>query len=173
MSQLLEKLKEYYLTARKREIQWHDYYPNNMPGNGKEGIYAYFWFQGEDKFEFVKYTIQYMSRCDEEGMSHPGEGVKYYVLHQLDKEYDRMLKIPAPSNDDGILFREDVPEGEFHPDIVNDFGRFRYVFDDEETAKKVAANEFLHRIYPYMYILSEEEGKEWNQFIEEQEGSAS
>ena len=82
MSELLERLKAYYTASKSNSFEWHDYYPNNMPDNGKEGSYTFFWFKKKDKFEFLKYTINYMSRCDEEGCSHPEEGTKYYVLHE-------------------------------------------------------------------------------------------
>ncbi|MBR1555212.1 MAG: hypothetical protein IJ644_07465 [Oscillospiraceae bacterium] len=166
MSELLERLKAYYTASKSNSFEWHDYYPNNMPDNGKEGSYTFFWFKKKDKFEFLKYTINYMSRCDEEGCSHPEEGTKYYVLHEFRKEYDRILKIPEPS-DDCFPLLEEPPEGEFSSDIVNQFGRFRYVFDDEETARKVVSSELFQILYPYLYVLSEEEAQEWNDFIKE------
>lgn len=46
---------------------------------------------------------------------------------------------------------------------------FRYAFSDEEIAKSVVSRELLSLIYPYGYILSNEEVKEWNSFVEEYE----
>ena len=109
--------------------------------------------------------FEYMSRVDAEGITHTEEGVKYYVLHSYQKEYDNIMTIPEPSDDDGMLLNDDT-DTEFSPDIVNDFGRFRYVFDDEETAKAVISSELLARIYPYLFILSKEELEEWKYFVD-------
>jgi len=165
MSEIVERLKAYYKAAKNNNIKWYDYYPNNMPCNHKEGIYTYFWFKNNDKWNFLKYTIEYMSRVDAEGITHTEEGVKYYVLHSYQKEYDNIMTIPEPSDDDGMLLNDDT-DTEFSPDIVNDFGRFRYVFDDEETAKAVISSELLARIYPYLFILSKEELEEWKYFVD-------
>lgn len=165
MSSLLEELKRYYLAAKRKSFEWHDVFPNNMPQNGKEGIYTYFWFEKEDGWEFLKFTIQHCHRVDEKGLTHSEEPVKYYVLHELREKYPEHYKIPEPSNDSRLL--EAPSEGEFHPTIVNEYGRFRYVFDDEETAKKVVSSELLHILYPYLYILSDEDKSEWNKFVDE------
>lgn len=166
MSELLDYLKEMYVMIKEDNFLWYNYYPNNMPCNRKEGIYTYFWIKRDDKYVFNKYTIQYMSRCDEDGLSHPEEGTKYYVVHELViNDLDEKLKIPAPDD----YFQVEKVEGYFSPNIVNEFGRFRYVFDDEETAKKVLKSELLHAIYPHMFILSDKEGEEWNKFVEEYE----
>lgn len=50
--------------------------------------------------------------------------------------------------------------------MVNNDGRFRYAFSDEETAKKVVSRELIMMIYPYGYLLSETEAEEWNSFVE-------
>ncbi len=163
MSELIERLKSYYFAAKKCEHIWYDYYPNNMLNNEKSGIYTVFWFRDEDKWMFLKYTIEYMSRVDAEGFMHPEEGVKYYVLHEYESTQDKPLTIPAPADNDRFEYD---PETEFDPDIVNSFGRFRYVFDDEETAKAVISGELLRRIYPYLFILNEDERSQWKQFIE-------
>lgn len=83
---------------------------------------------------------------------------------------DEVLKIPEPNDVCDFL---DTEKGYFNSCIVNQYGRFRYVFDDEETAKKVISNELLEMIYPYMNILNEEEQKEWENFIEEQTSKGS
>lgn len=158
MGDLVNWLKQLYIKAKEKDFEWKPLYPNNMPCNGKEGIYTEMWFDKDGKYKYVKFTVNYMSRCDADGISHPAEGVKYYVLHELViDDLEEKFEIPEPNNefrwDDGLA------------SLVNDYGRFRYVFDDEETAKSVAGNELLHWIYPYTYIMSDEEGAEWNKFI--------
>lgn len=165
MSDLLERLKRYYLAAKRKTFTWYDLYPNNMPCNGKSGIYTYFWFEKKDGWEFLKYTIEYCHRVDEKGLTHTDEPVKYYVLHAFGKEYSEQYRIPEPGNDSRL--HDAPPEGEFHPTIVNEYGRFRYVFDDEETAKKVVSYELLHMLYPNLYILPNEDESEWNKFVDE------
>lgn len=164
MSNLLETLKQYYLAAKQKQFTWYDLYPNNMPCNGKEGVYTYFWFEREDGWQFLKYTIKYCYRVDEKGMTHSDEPVKYYVLHEYKETLPEQLKIPEPSD---RMSLSKPPEGEFPQEIVNSYGRFRYVFDDEETPKKVVSTELLHILYPYLYILTDEERKAWDKFIKE------
>lgn len=165
MGNLLEQLKQYCLTAKQKTFLWYDVHANNMPQNPKDGIYTYFWFEKEGGWEFLKFTVQYCHRVDGKGLTHSEEPVKYYVLHEFREKYPERYKIPEP-NDHPPLSR-DKSAGEFSPSIVNEYGRFRYVFDDEETAKKVVSRELLHILYPYLYILSEEDRSAWNKFIDE------
>ena len=117
------------------------------------------YFERDGKYRYLKYSIEYCSRCDENGMCHPEEGAKYYVLHELSvSDLDKKFEIPEPAR----VFAWN--ENDSH--IVNNFGRFRYVFDDVETAKSVVPRELMMILYPYTYILSDEEGKEWNDFLE-------
>ncbi len=164
-SQLLSWIKDMYVKAESGDFEWKNIYPNNMRCNGVEGIYTDMFFERDGKYMYLKYSIEYKSRCDKDGVSHPEEGVKYFVLHEL-MEYDlsETFKIPEPSDEHD--FDLDNPEKDLHL-LVNDYGRYRYVFDDVETAKKVVAAELRCIIYPYMYLLSEEEGAEWNRFIKE------
>lgn len=37
-----------------------------------------------DKFTYIKFTIQYQSRCDENGLSRPKEGIKYYTFDDVE-----------------------------------------------------------------------------------------
>lgn len=165
MSNLLEQLKQYYLTAKQKTFIWYDVHANNMPQNPKDGIYTYFWFEKEDGWEFLKFTVQHCHRVDEEGLTHSEEPVKYYVLHEFREKYPERYKIPELDRDPPLSWNKSA--GEFYPSIVNEYGRFRYVFDDEETAKKVVSRELLHILYPYLYILSEEDRSAWNKFIDE------
>ncbi len=158
MSELVSWMKELYTKANANNFEWKPVYPNNMICNGVEGLYTDMFFEKDGKYSYLKYTIDYNSRCDAEGMSHPEEGVKYYVLHEYYKtDLDEKFEIPAPT--DGNDTDSDLDC------LVNDYGRFRYVFEDEETAKCVVANELKRMIYPYTYILSDEETEEWNQFL--------
>jgi hypothetical protein len=83
----------------------------------------------------------------------------YYILHALViNDLEEKFEIPEPDNH---FEWEDT-----YANLVNDYGRFRYAFSDEETAKSVVSHELLGMIYPYGYLLSDAEAEEWNQFIE-------
>lgn len=156
---MLEWMKSVYAKAKENSFQWKPLYPNNMPCNGVAGIYLDMFFKEDEHFKYVKFTIEYMSRCDENGLSHPEEGIRYYVLHLLEmNDLKESFEIPEPSDDYNPF--DDTPA-----DVVNDYGRFRYVFDDEETAKKVTCNELLQKMYPATYILTYEEERYWNWFV--------
>lgn len=160
MSSLVEWMKDAYLIARNGALNWKPLYSNNMPSNGQDGIYTDMNLRSDNGYQYIKFSIQYQSRCDAEGIIHPEEGTKYYVFHSLViDELEEMIQIPEPNND-FAPFTDDNDNL-----IVNIYGRFRYAFDDEETAKSVACYELLHLIYPYSYILSEDEGREWNRFL--------
>lgn len=160
MSTLVEWMKEVYLKAKKCELEWKPLYPNNMLCNGVDGIYTDMNFRSNEGYQYIKLTIQYQSRCDAEGFSHPEEGTKYYILHSLRIEaLAEKIEIPEPK-DTFNPFDDDDDSC-----MVNSYGRFRYAFDDEDTAKKVACTELIQMLYPYTFILSDEEGKEWDEFI--------
>lgn len=159
--ELLNWLKEIYIKAKTKNFNWKNIYPNNMLCNGVEGIYVDMFFKNNNKYTYIKYSIQYMSRCDANGISHPAEGIKYYVLHELRiNDLDDTFEISRPSNN--FNWEDNLSC------LVNDYGRFRYVFDDEETAKEVVSKELLGIIYPYQYLLDDKELEEWNNFIKEQ-----
>lgn len=162
MSTLLEWMKVVYEKAKGGNLQWKPLYPNNMPCNGIAGSYTDMFIKEGKRYSYIKFTIQYMHRCDEDGISHPEEGIRYYVLHQLEiRDLEETFSIPVPSDDYKMTEETDA-------DIVNSFGRFRYVFDDEGTARKVACSELLHIIYPFTHVLSEEECAEWDIFQKHQ-----
>lgn len=154
MSEIVAWLKNVYPKVKTNEFEWKNIYFNNMPCNGVTGIYTDMFFKEENEYTYIKYSIEYCSRCDKKGVSHPEEGIRYFVLHELKIDnLDEKFDIPEPSN---------TPPGDGSAAYrVNSYGRFRYVFDDEETAKSVAVNELLMWIYSYTYILSEEELDEW------------
>ena len=159
MSKLLEWMKEVFTKAENNDFLWKPIYENNMPCNGKSGIYTDMFFEKNGMYQYRKFSIEYVSRCDSVGISHPEEGIRYYVLHLLEiDDLDETFEIPEPSDDYDIL-------EETNANLVNDYGRFRYVFDDEETAKSVVCNELKQMIYPFTYILDKEESLEWNRFI--------
>ena len=155
----LEWMKAVYTRVKENDFQWKPLYPNNMPSNGVAGIYMDMIFKEDEHFKYVKFTIEYVSRCDENGLSHPEEGVKYYVLHLLEEnDVQEAVEISDPLEDY-------PPFADTNANRVNKYGRFRYVFDDEETAKKVVHKELLQMIYPYTYILTYEETRHWNWFV--------
>ncbi|MBQ8039482.1 MAG: hypothetical protein IJ274_06395 [Lachnospiraceae bacterium] len=156
---LLPWIKQLYVKAKSADFKWKHIYPNNMPCNGIEGIYTDMFFEKNGKYVYLKFSIEFMTRCDNKGIFHPEEEIKYYVLHQLEiTDLDNTFQIPEPS--DNFNFNDDLAC------LVNDYGHFRYVFDDVETAKSVVAHEILAIIYPYTYLLSDEEYNEWEDFIQ-------
>jgi len=162
MSKLLDYMKEVYSKSKQKELEWKPVYLNNMPSGGIRGIYTDMVFNLDGKYRYFKFTIEYMSRCDADGISHPEEGVNYYVLHFLElDDLDEPITIPEPS--DERVFFDDTSNAS----LVNDYGRFRYVFDDESTARKVVGHELQMRIYPLQFVLSDEEEREWDSFTEQ------
>ena len=160
MSDLVNWLKEVYDAAKSGKFEWKPVYPNNMICNGVEGLYTDMVFKDGNKYTYLKFTIEYGYRCDKEGLSHPEEGIKYYILHEFRlNDLEDIIEIPDPA--------DDFDWDDKMANMVNNYGRFRYVFDDEETAKCVVANELLMIIYPYTYLLSKEDMEEWRRYIEE------
>jgi hypothetical protein len=83
-------------------------------------------------------------------------------LHELRLlDLEEKFEIPEPG--------ENFEWNDTLPKLVNKYGRFRYAFLDEDTAKKVVSNELMMWIYPFRYILSEQEIEEWNSFIKNYE----
>lgn len=160
MGTLLDWMKEVYTKAEENDLQWKPIYANNMPSNGKSGIYTDMIFKKDGKYQYRKFSIEYVTRCDSCGISHPEEGIRYYVLHLLEiNDLDNTFEIPEPSED--FVFFDDNSNA----CIVNEYGRFRYVFDDENTAKEVVCAKLKQMIYPYIYILDKEEVVEWKRFL--------
>ncbi|SJZ74917.1 hypothetical protein [Eubacterium coprostanoligenes] len=107
-----------------------------------------------NKFTYIKFTIQYQSRCDENGLSHPKEDIKYYILHLLKiDDLTEPLIVPKPCNTGNIQTDSQISAAL----TVNNFGRFRYAFDDVETAKKVAVKEVEQLITPLLHCLTNED----------------
>lgn len=160
MSEVLKFMKDIYRKIKDENLEWKNVYPNNMPCNGVDGIYTEMFFEKDGKYQYIKYTIEYCSRCDKDGISHPKEGVKYYVLHELKiDDLEEKFEIPEPT--DKFDYNNDLAC------FVNEYGRFRYVFDDEETAKCVAKKDLKMMLYLYSHLLTEEEIDEWNNFVKE------
>ena len=157
---LLHWMKSVYSKAMDENWQWKPLYYNNMPSNGVVGVYSDMFFENNGDYDYIKFTIQYISRCDESGISHPEEGVKYYILHSL-MIYDlqKTFAISGPTDDYLPFIQENKSK------LLNDYGRFRYVFDDEETTKKVAHIELHHLLYPRTFLFSVEDNYEWEEFI--------
>lgn len=158
MNNLVQFMKQLYILSETKEYDWKPVYLNNFVSNGIVGIYFDINLKtGENKYCYLKYTIQYQWRCDENGISHPYEGTDLYILHEYRKDdLSIPIVIPDPSDDK-----------KSYSDVVNRFGRFRYAFHDEKTAKSVISNELKHIIYPYLYILNDTEKDEWYKFLQE------
>ena len=159
-SSLLATLKKFYTAAQQQNFHWRPLYPNNMPCNGQWGIFMDINLKDEesDRYHYCRYTIQYQPRCDANGISHPEEGTAFYLLYRfMLHNLPEPFIIPAPSDD------YDCESNHIYS--VNDFGEFRYAFDDEEIAKQVVSADIKQRIYPYLHILSQEELDEWNEFV--------
>lgn len=151
-------MKEIYTKAELNNFEWRPIYPNNMPCNGVIGVYTDMFFKRGDTYTYLKYSIQYCHRVDKEGFSHPEEPIKYYALHEL-----RYLDLPEP-------FEIPEPSNEYESNsiasIVNDFGCFKHIFDDEKTAKSFVSHALLVLIYPHTYLLNEDDAKKWNAFLD-------
>lgn len=142
MNELSEYIKSLYATAR-RCFEWKPLYFNNNSSMDENGIYSDMNIPKGDKFTYIKFTIQYQSRCDENGLSHPKEGIKYYILHSLKiDDLTEPLIVPKPCNTGNNQTGSQISTAL----KVNNFGRFRYAFDDVETAKKVAVKEIEQMI---------------------------
>jgi hypothetical protein len=159
MSELLNMMEEVYIRAKAKNFEWRPIYPNNMIQNGIEGIFTDMFFENNGKYRYIKYSIIYQPRCDSDGMSHPEEETAFYILHELRiNDLEEKFQIPEP----GKHMDWENP----YANLVNDYGRFRYAFSEEETAKSVVSNELVMMIYPYGYLLSDAEAEEWNHFVE-------
>lgn len=158
MSDRLQWMKDVYTKAQNNDFDWKPIYPNNILSNGVVGIFTDMFFELDNKFQYIKFSIQYQPRCDKDGISHPAEGTAFYILHELTiNDLDEKFEIPEPSEKFDI--ENDISF------LINNYGRFRYAFSDEETAKCAAAAQLIHMIYPFGYLLSEDEQKEWNLFV--------
>lgn len=161
MSELTEYIKSLYATAR-RCFEWKPLYFNNNSSMDENGIYSDINIPKGDKFTYIKFTIQYQSRCDENGLSHPKEGIKYYILHLLKiDDLAEPLIVPKPCNTGNIQTDSQISAAL----TVNNFGRFRYAFDDVETAKKVAVKEVEQLITPFLHCLTNEDYSDVKEFI--------
>lgn len=162
-TELIKRLKEIYIKAKDNKFIWKPLYPNNMPCNGVEGLYTDMFFKNGDKYDYIKFTIEYIYRCDEQCTIYPEEGIKGYALYSLKlNDLDSTFEIPEPSD------KFDIMEDRL-ADMVNDYGDFNYVFGTEDIAKGAAVNTLLGIIFPYLYILNNEEAEEWKRFIKERE----
>lgn len=100
MSKVLDWMKAVFTKAEDNDSQWKPIYANNMPCNGKSGIYTDLFFEKAGRYQYRKYSIEYAYRCDSLGISHPEEGICYYVLHLLRiNDLENTFEIPEPSND--------------------------------------------------------------------------
>ena len=160
MSELLEWMKDIFKKAKNNDFIWKPIYPNNIPCNRLEGVYTDMFFKRKNKYQYIKYSIQYQSRCDKDGFSHHEEEPEFYILHELIIDnLEEKFEIPEPSKNT----KWDDP----YANMVNNYGRFRYAFSDEETAKSVMAFQLVMMIYPFGYILSDNEQEEWESFVNE------
>jgi hypothetical protein len=159
----------YSISYSQNPLYWNILHPNNMYCNGNEGQYATLWVPNKDKFDFYKFTIKYGYRVDENLVSYPMEGIMHYILFIFEcrDKYDKILKIPQPNQSIDLYTssEEYYERGYFSPTIVNEYGNFKAVFSNIETAEKACYSYLRHIIYPYGYILSEEDQEEFNIFV--------
>ena len=151
--ELLSWLKEIYVKVKTNDFEWKPIYRNVSFGNSVDGIYTDMFFEKDGSYTYVKYSIQYVFRCDSNGITYPTEGVKYYVLHELQMNgLDKTWEIPVPSK-----------AYDFNHSVY-DYGKFRYVFEDVQTAESVAAKYILNIVYSFTHLLRGNELEEWVQF---------
>lgn len=162
MNELSEYIKSLYATAR-RCFEWKPLYFNNNSSMDENGIYSDMNIPKGDKFTYIKFTIQYQSRCDENGLSHPEEGIRFYILHSLKiDDLTELLIVSKPCNAEVSQTSSQVSAAL----TVNNYGRFRYAFDDIVTAKKVAVKEVEQMITPLYHCLLKVEFDDVKNFIE-------
>lgn len=151
---MLENFKNIYRDVKTEAIIWNDY---SFPGDERSrGVFVYFWLKHPDNFELWKYLILYEYDVDGEGISHPDDGIKYYVLFEYTHTYDYEYPIDRSNRTE-----------QFSPNIIDQFGRYMHVFCELKIAKKAAAAAALNKIYPYLFLLSDKELIEWNRFVKE------
>ena len=151
--QLIQYLTDLYNVGKNNKLKWKNIFANNMINNPIDGIYAEVNIKYEDKWRYYKYTIEYKYRVDEDCITHPEEGVKYYVLYELILEnQEKKIIIPKPASR--------VSFDNWKALLVNSYGHLLGIFDDEETPKKAVNGLICDKLYPYMYILTTEEQKE-------------
>ena len=157
---ILEWMKTLYDIARKGDFEWKEVHPNNMIGNGVSGYYTEFNIEKDEGFEYVKYTIEFRYRTDEQCISHPEEGIKYYLTYEfIERDIEEPFTIPEPTENTDFDDREALS--------VNDYGRMFQIYEDIETAKRSISYMFLHRIYPLGFMLKDEDVEEWNKYVRE------
>lgn len=156
---LINYLIRLYKIGKTNDLKWREIHGNNMIDNSVDGIFAEQCIKNGKRFDYVKYSIVYKYRTDENFISYPNEGIKYYVLHSVQmNDLKKRFRTPEP--------KENVNLEDWRALSVNKYGDFRAVFSDEVTAKKAAASLFLHMIYPYQFIMTEEETRIYNKKIE-------
>lgn len=147
-------VKDVYLKAYNNAFEWKPLYPNNIISNGLAGIYTDMFFERHGSYTYVKFTIEYVSRCDDAGIIHSEEGTKYFVLHELVlNNVEKKFNIPEPLAHIGGC-RDD------NSMIVDNYGRYKYVFDDEHTAKRRVADELCNLVVPYVFFLDDSKRQE-------------
>ena len=109
------------------------------------------------KDDILKVRRKYKPRIDEDFLYTLFENIGENQIEDLEETFE----IPEPTDD--FDFRNNLAC------LVNNYGRFRCVFDDEETAKKVISSELKNLIYPYTYLLNDEELEEWIGFVKQYE----
>ena len=173
---LLEWMKNMYIKSYDPEaLNWKLIHPNNMIQNSQDGEYAILYIPdpSKNKYDFYKFSIGYEYRVDEQFVTHPAEGIMCYTLHIMEARgedgFDMMYSVPDPTKDFSLLIFTDskryYEQGYLPPSIINDYGRFKAVFIDMITAKKACLAYLRRIIYPYGYILSDEDQIEFNKFV--------
>lgn len=91
-----------------------------------------------------------------------------YILHSLKiDDLTEPLIVPKPCNTENIQTDSQISATL----TVNNFGRFRYAFDDVETAKKVAVKEVEQLITPLLHCLTNEDYRDVKEFIKKYNNS--
>ncbi len=124
------------------DLIWKPVHPNNMPGNGVEGIYCLIFKKSGIKTYCCKWTIEYQHRETEPMMISSDSEIEAYILHM--KRYFNVkgpLRYPSPNNhrDEDII--RDLVKGNrptLHNDDINDYGDFVRAYRTLEEAKEGA-----------------------------------
>ena len=124
------------VTLTVDDVEWLPLYPNNMPGNGKEGEYALLFRKGNDgKIYGCKWSIVFQKEETKPMCTNFDADIECYNLFM--KRYSDvkgLLHHPEPNDNLEVYIKADK-EKTFDANEVNDFGDFVRSYKTIEDAK--------------------------------------
>lgn len=131
--QKVNKAEHERIRLREEDLTWHNYYPNNMIGNGVEGCYSLLFMAEKGRIYCCKWTILYQQEECEPGCCYRDAPIEAYNLFKR-SYYDVKgpMNYPNPEEEQDLL-SESVDT--FRSDGVNDEGDFIRSYKTLEEAK--------------------------------------